>query len=158
MDALTATLGNGKHVLHNEKVAVIGSGGVARAVVAGLTDAGADITIYNRTVNKATLLAQEFRCKACGLEELAGLDASVVINCTSIGMSPNVDVSPLPARLFKTGMAAFDTIYTPLHTRFLQDAAGRRGKDCQRCRNVYPPGDGAVSNLSGQRAGRTNDA
>jgi 3-dehydroquinate dehydratase/shikimate dehydrogenase len=128
MNALTATLGDGKHVLHNVKIAVIGSGGVARAVVAGLTDAGADITIYNRTVNKATLLAQEFRCRACGLEELAGLDASVVINCTSIGMSPNVDVSPLPAHLFKPGMAAFDTIYTPLHTRFLRDAQAAGAK------------------------------
>jgi 3-dehydroquinate dehydratase/shikimate dehydrogenase len=122
MDALTETLGDGKHVLHNVRVAVIGSGGVARAVVAGLTDAGADITLYNRTVNKAKLLAQEFRCKACGLDELAGLDTSVVINCTSIGMSPNVDASPVPAHIFKPGMTAFDTVYTPLHTRFLQDA------------------------------------
>jgi 3-dehydroquinate dehydratase/shikimate dehydrogenase len=122
MNALAAAFGNGKHKLHNVKVAVIGSGGVARAVVAGLTDAGAEVTIYNRTVNKAQLLAQEFRCKACGLEELPVLDASVVINCTSIGMSPNVDASPVPAALFKPEMTAFDTVYTPLHTRFLQDA------------------------------------
>jgi 3-dehydroquinate dehydratase/shikimate dehydrogenase len=122
MNALTATWGHDKHMLHSVKVAVIGSGGVARAVVAGLTDAGAEITIYNRTLNKAHLLAQEFRCKACGLEELAGLDASVVINCTSIGMSPNVDVSPVPAQIFKAEMTAFDTVYTPPRTRFLQDA------------------------------------
>jgi 3-dehydroquinate dehydratase/shikimate dehydrogenase len=122
MNALAATLGDGKHVLHSVKVAIIGSGGVARAVVAGLANAGADITIYNRTVNKAKLLAQEFRCKACGLEELAGIEATVVINCTSIGMSPNADVSPVPAQIFKPGMTAFDTVYTPLHTRFLQDA------------------------------------
>jgi 3-dehydroquinate dehydratase/shikimate dehydrogenase len=122
MNALAATLGEGKHTLHKVKVAVIGSGGVARAVVAGLTNAGADITIYNRTLNKAALLANEFRCKACGLEELADLNASVVINCTSIGMIPNVDASPVPADIFKAAMTAFDTVYTPPYTRFLQDA------------------------------------
>ncbi len=128
MDALTATLGTDKHLLHHAKVAVIGSGGAARAVVAGLTNAGADITIYNRTVNKARMLAQEFRCKACGMEELDSLDAAIVINCTSIGMSPNVDASPVPVTLFKEGMTAFDTVYAPLDTRFLQDAQAAGAK------------------------------
>jgi len=128
MDALTAALGIDRHRLHGVKVAVIGAGGVARAVVAGLADAGADVTIYNRTVNKAQLLAKEFQCKACGLEELAGLDAAVVINCTNIGMSPNVDASSAPAGVFKPGMTAFDTVYTPLHTRFLRDAQAAGAK------------------------------
>jgi 3-dehydroquinate dehydratase/shikimate dehydrogenase len=127
MDALTAALGKDKHLLHHVKVAVIGAGGVARAVVAGLTNAGADITIYNRTVNKATLLAQEFRCRSCGLEELTDLDASIVINCTSIGMSP--ERWPALPRSFSADMVAFDTIYTPLHTR-RQDAEAR-GQSCQ---------------------------
>lgn len=128
MEALTLTLGIDKHQLHSVKVAVIGSGGAARAVVAGLANVGADITIYNRTVNKAMLLAQEFRCKACGLEELANLDAAVVINCTSIGMSPNVDASPVPAGIVKEGMTAFDTVYTPLHTRFLKESQAAGAK------------------------------
>jgi 3-dehydroquinate dehydratase/shikimate dehydrogenase len=122
MDALVAVLGMDKHHLHRMKVAVIGAGGAARAVVAGLTDAGAEITLYNRTMNKAQLLAKEFRCKACGLEDLVSLDAAVVINCTSIGMNPNADASPVPAHIFKAGMTAFDTVYTPLHTQFLRDA------------------------------------
>jgi 3-dehydroquinate dehydratase/shikimate dehydrogenase len=122
MDALTAVIGIDRHHLHSVKVAVIGAGGVARAVVAGLADAGADVTIYNRTVNKAQLLAKEFRCRACGLAELVHLNATVVINCTSIGMIPNVDTSPVPADVFKAGMTAFDTVYTPLRTQFLRDA------------------------------------
>ncbi|MBM4103290.1 MAG: shikimate dehydrogenase [Planctomycetes bacterium] len=122
MDALTSTMGIERHQLHGVKVACIGAGGAARAVVAGLMDAGAEVTIYNRTLPKAQLLAEEFRCRVYGLQELSSLDAAIVINCTSIGMSPNVDASPVPAEVFKAGMTAFDTVYSPLKTRFLQQA------------------------------------
>ena len=67
-------------------VAVIGAGGVSRAIVAGLSDAGAKITIYNRTVKRAKDLAGEFGCEFAGLDELKNLNAKLVINCTSIGM------------------------------------------------------------------------
>ena len=40
-------------------VAVVGAGGVSRAIVAGLTDAGAKVTIYNRTVERAEKLAAD---------------------------------------------------------------------------------------------------
>lgn len=123
MDALTEALGIERHQLHSKKAAVIGAGGVSRAVVAGLVDAGAEVTIYNRTESKARHLAEEYRCRSAGLESLASLDADIIINCTSIGMAPNVDASPLPAELFKPHMTAFDTIYTPRETRFLKEAA-----------------------------------
>ena len=37
-------------------------------------------------------------------------------------MTPTSDASPVPAAIFKPAMTAFDTVYTPPHTRFLQDA------------------------------------
>lgn len=122
MDALTCTLGIDRHGLHNKQVAVIGAGGVARAVVAGLVDAAAHVTIYNRTAAKGKALAEEFRCHYTSLETLERLQADIVVNCTSIGMHPNADASPLPGGLFKPEMAAFDTVYTPLNTRFLKEA------------------------------------
>lgn len=128
MDALTHTLGIGRHQLHKQKVAVLGAGGVSRAVVAGLVDAGAEVTIYNRTHNKGQTLAEEFQCRYAGLDSLEELQADIVINCTSIGMTPNVDATPLSARLFKPEMTAFDTIYTPLKTRFLNEAAAAGAK------------------------------
>ncbi len=129
MDALTYTLGIGRHQLHNQKVAVIGAGGVSRAIVAGLVDAGADVTIYNRTHNKGQSLAEEFRCRYAEMDSLDQLQTDIVINCTSLGMSPNIDATPLSATLFKPGMTAFDTVYTPLNTRFLRNAAAA-GANC----------------------------
>ncbi len=122
MDALTSVLGIGRHDLHSMKVAVVGAGGVARAVVAGLADVGAHITIYNRTVAKAEALADEFNCRYAPLDQLEHMDAQVVINCTSIGMSPDVEASPVPAKCIKGDMAVFDTVYNPLETKLLKDA------------------------------------
>ena len=128
MDALTHTLGIDRHQLHRRKVAVIGAGGAARAVVAGLVDAGAEVTVYNRTHAKGQTLADEFRCRYARLDSLDELQADIVVNCTSIGMSPHVDATPLSAKFFTSDMAAFDTIYTPLKTRFLHEAAAAGAK------------------------------
>ncbi|MHC4745215.1 MAG: shikimate dehydrogenase [Planctomycetota bacterium] len=103
-------------------VTVVGAGGVARAIVAALSDAGAKITIYNRTVEKAKRLAAEFECDYASLDALAELDAELIINCTSIGMHPNVDATPVPADVIKGGMTVFDTVYNPAETLLLKNA------------------------------------
>ncbi len=122
MDALTATMGIDKHGLHKVKIAVVGAGGVARAVVAGLTDVGARVTIYNRTAKKAESLAKEFNTRAASVDELTNMDATVVVNCTSLGMSPNIDTTPLPEGVLKESMTVFDTVYNPIQTRLLKQA------------------------------------
>ena len=81
--------------------AVIGAGGVARAVVAGLTDVGAEVTIYNRTVAKARRLAERFDCTYKSLDELKSQEAVLLVNCTSIGMHPDTDRTPIPGRLLR---------------------------------------------------------
>ena len=111
-----------KHDLHNSTVAVIGAGGVGRAVVAGLTDVGAKITIYNRTVSKAQALAEEFKCKYAGLDALSQIDVKIIINCTSIGMHPNVEATPLPQDYLKKEMVVFDTVYNPAETLLIKQA------------------------------------
>ena len=123
MDALTVAMGVGPHGLHSVNVAVVGAGGVARAVVAGLVDIGAHVTIYNRTVGKARALAAEFECRYAPLEALASLDARVLINCTSIGMWPEVDATPVPAEYLKADTVVFDTVYNPPETKLLKEAA-----------------------------------
>lgn len=120
MDAITGTLNIERSDLKGLPAAVIGAGGVARAIVAGLTDAGVNVTIYNRTVEKATRLAQDFNCAAKGLDELKYLNAKLLINCTSIGMHPVIDATPVPADLIKKNMVIFDTVYNPAQTKLLQ--------------------------------------
>jgi 3-dehydroquinate dehydratase/shikimate dehydrogenase len=97
--------------------------------VAGLSDAGAQIRIYNRTVEKAQKLAAEFGCESAPLDDLKSLEAKLLINCTSIGMHPNVDATPVPKESLKRGMAVFDTVYNPAQTQLLKEAKKKRMKN-----------------------------
>jgi len=122
MDALASVFGGDKHSLHEKKVAVLGAGGVSRAVVAGLVDVGARVRIYNRTLSKAESLAKEFRCKFASIDELTEHTADVVVNCTSLGMHPDVDSCPVPEGYLNDTMTVFDTVYNPLETKLLKMA------------------------------------
>ncbi|MHC4361338.1 MAG: shikimate dehydrogenase [Planctomycetota bacterium] len=122
LNAITSALGIGRRELREMSVAVIGAGGVARGIVAGLSDVGAKIRIYNRTVKRGEQLAAEFDCSFAPLDELPNVDAKLVINCTSIGMHPNIDETPLGKECIKKNMVVFDTVYNPAETLLLRQA------------------------------------
>jgi shikimate dehydrogenase len=122
LDAVTAGMGIERQDLRDMPVAVVGAGGVSRAIVAGLTDAGAKVTIYNRTQARAQELAVEFGCESAGLDGLSHLGAKLLINCTSIGMHPHVDATPVPAEYIRPDMTVFDTVYNPAETLLLKQA------------------------------------
>ena len=122
LDAITSTMGITRPDLKDLLVAVIGAGGVARAIVAGLSDIGAKIKIYNRTVKKAERRAAEFNCDFAGLDDLSNVEAKLLINCTSIGMHPNIDATPFPQECLKKDMLVFDTVYNPAETLLLKQA------------------------------------
>jgi 3-dehydroquinate dehydratase/shikimate dehydrogenase len=122
LDAITSTMGITRADLKDLPVAVIGAGGVSRAIVAGLSDAGGKIKIYNRTVEKAEKLAAEFNCDFAGLSDLSNVEAKLLINCTSIGMHPNIDAAPFPQECLKKDMVVFDTVYNPAETLLLKQA------------------------------------
>ncbi len=108
--------------------AVIGAGGVARALIAGLVGAGAKVTIYNRTVKKAQRLADEFECEFGSLDDLKDLDAKLLVNCTSLGMFPDIETTPIDPAYIKKGMVIFDTVYNPPQTLLLRNAKKKRLK------------------------------
>ena len=56
IDALIAGMGSGREGLEGKRAAVLGAGGVARAVVVGLLDVGMDVTIINRTPGRSQQL------------------------------------------------------------------------------------------------------
>jgi len=128
IDALVSAMGIGRHDLHSAKVAVIGAGGVARAVVAGLCDVGAKVTIYNRTLSKAEGLGSEFGAKAAPLDAAAECRADVLINCTSIGMHPDIGACPVPKSTIGGDMVVFDTVYNPAETLLLKYAKAAGAK------------------------------
>ncbi len=123
LDALTSGMGITRPELAGQKVAVLGAGGAARAIVAGLTHAGAQVLIYNRTASRAQQLAQEFSASADPLVDLAQTSARIIINATSIGMYPHVKASPFPSDALKPDMTVFDTVYNPQQTLLLTQAA-----------------------------------
>lgn len=125
MAAIRSVLGVAPSALKGVRTALIGAGGVGRAVTAGLVEAGASVTIYNRTASKAQDLAQEFDCNWAALEALSEVEAQLLVNCTSIGMSPHIDGMPVSAELLRPGTVVFDTVYNPLETRLLAQAKAR---------------------------------
>ena len=128
LDAITSAMKIERSDLKNMAVSIVGAGGVARAIVAGLSDAGAKIKIYNRTVKKAEKLAGEFACEFVSLDDLQNLQTKLLINCTSVGMYPNVETTAVPKEFLKRGMTVFDTVYNPAETLLLKDAKEKRAK------------------------------
>ncbi|HDY67371.1 MAG TPA: shikimate dehydrogenase, partial [Candidatus Scalindua sp.] len=114
-----------KGALKGKKVAIIGAGGAARAIVFGLKEKGCDIIIYNRTIERAKRLSDDVGCKYRRFEEISELNTDILINSTSIGMFPNVEESPVPKNALKKAMIVFDAVYNPIETRLLRDAEER---------------------------------
>lgn len=102
------------------RVSILGAGGVARAFVALLANAGADVTIYNRNRARAAALAAEFKVRDADWHDRPG-KADLLINCTPIGQFPNVEESPVDATKL-AGITVFDTVYAPNETRLIREA------------------------------------
>lgn len=122
LNALTEALSISSEQLVDKKVAVLGAGGVARAIVAGLCHCGADITIYNRTVRRAEQLANAFGCRVAPLDQIVHDTPEIIINCTSVGMAPDSEGCPIDPAAIKPHMTVFDTVYNPLQTKLLRYA------------------------------------
>jgi shikimate dehydrogenase len=108
---------------------VLGGGGAARGVVAGLLDKGAErIVVANRTLEKAEDLAALDRARVRPIlwpevaGEVSGVD--LLVNTTSLGMvgqpALDLDLSPLPPHAVVT-----DIVYVPLETPLLAAAKAR---------------------------------
>jgi 3-dehydroquinate dehydratase/shikimate dehydrogenase len=104
---------------------VLGAGGAARAVVAALLECGCRVTLYNRTPERAARLAQQLGCAHARWEERRRCRGSLLINCTSVGMWPEVRQSPMPAEGLHSAAVVMDTIYNPPETRLLREAGAR---------------------------------
>jgi 3-dehydroquinate dehydratase/shikimate dehydrogenase len=98
---------------------------VARAVAHALHREGALVTVSNRTPERAQALAHEVGCRHVEWNARHGVLCDLVVNCTSVGMHPNLDESPLHPSFLKPGLIVFDTVYTPEQTLLLKEARAR---------------------------------
>lgn len=110
-------------------VVVLGAGGAARAIVAGLQDEGVpEIRIANRTPERSAALRDEFGkpVRPVMWDQRADViqDAALVVNTTSLGMEGqpplDLDLSRLPAEA-----VVYDIVYVPLETPLLAAARAR---------------------------------
>ena len=106
------------------RVLLLGAGGVSRAAVAGLRRLGlTDIAVANRRRERAEALAEAFDLSLVPWEERGDVDADLIVNTTSLGMTGAQEgETPYPAEAFRGNGIAYDLIYTPFRTRFLREA------------------------------------
>jgi len=108
-----------------ERCVVLGAGGAARSVVAALGRAGAEITVVNRSSDKAELAARlgGSRSKVGSIDAVE--EASILVNATSVGMGG--DGLPVPLELLaRPPRVVVDLVYHPVETPLLV-AARERG-------------------------------
>ncbi|MCU4159373.1 shikimate dehydrogenase [Acidiphilium sp. AL] len=105
---------------------ILGSGGAARAIGAALIDAGAPVTLCNRTWDRAAALAAELPARALGWEQrhAALADHALVVNTTALGMTRH-DPLDLSFDRASPGLAVADIVYVPLETPLLAAASSR---------------------------------
>ena len=134
--ALKALIDNGV-TIDGKNILMLGAGGAARAISftlalstklrglsildideAQLQKLTTDLKIGTNAVIKSGLISEN--SMAAAMEK-----ADVILNCTPIGMHPNVDASLISPELFRPEQVVFDIVYTPLETKLLAEAKSR---------------------------------
>lgn len=122
--------------LKDETVVVLGAGGAARAAVYGLVRESAQVIVVNRTMQKAQAMLADLTVsagiqgvEAMTLDEAVENDPSLIVNCTSAGLYPNVDESPWVEGVpFPKNITVYDMIYRPQKTKFMIQAENAGGR------------------------------
>ncbi|MDD4875678.1 MAG: shikimate dehydrogenase [Dehalococcoidales bacterium] len=117
-----------------KKVVILGAGGASRAISFILAERGAYLTIFNRAVNFKRVKDLADRISQISTSEIQALelnrenlervldDADILVNATSVGMSPDINETPVAYGLLKSGLVVFDIIYNPVKTRLIKEA------------------------------------
>jgi len=127
------------HSFADKSVVIVGNGGTARTIAfalslqSGSSSTPRRVALAARDLVKSGSLALEIAAKTGREIELFALEDypararefDVVVNTTPLGMSPNVDVSPLPADALHAGQIVYDVIYNPEETALMRHARAR---------------------------------
>jgi 3-dehydroquinate dehydratase/shikimate dehydrogenase len=107
-------------------VLVAGTGGAARGAAFALIDAGANVTITGRSVEKVKALARATGADSIPADEAASKYYDALVHATPLGMHPHEDgcffEKDIPADI------VFDMVYNPARTLLLKKAE-EQGRD-----------------------------
>ncbi len=130
---VTDLVNNHQITLNNARILILGAGGAARGIIKPLLEQSpSSLYITNRTVSKAQNLAQEFSAtfsiKACGFDELNGMEFDLVLNATSASLSNQLP--PLPDKLVTRAGCCYDLAYGDDDTTFVKWAKNQQVSKC----------------------------
>ncbi len=119
--------------IKNKRVLIIGAGGSAcAALVLAASEGAREIFVANRTIENALKLKEhvlryyDANVSVCGIDEIYDIErCDIVIQTTVLGFGEKQGISPVSDISFfssKGISAAFDVIYIPEKTKFLEDA------------------------------------
>lgn len=120
--------------LKGQRVAMVGSGGAARAIAFALAAEGAierlDLlgiddkereALAGDLRSKTTMVVHDMQLNEPSLRKVLA-NVQVLIHCTPTGMSPKVEGTCVPASLLHAGLTVMDIVYNPRETRLLEEA------------------------------------
>ena len=110
--------------LAGRRATVLGAGGSARAVLYGLTRAGAEPVVISRDDRKAAALADEMGVRHAPWTSLDQAQGDILVNTTPVGMAPDREGCPAPDAAIAAHEVVFDLVFHPEKTRLLRKAAG----------------------------------
>jgi shikimate dehydrogenase len=107
---------------------VLGAGGSARAVVYALLNDGWKVTIASRRIEQAQELAESVTGYKLQVTDFSSFTlhakrSSLLVNTTPLGMSPNIETSPLPENfVLNKDTMIYDLVYNPRETKLVREA------------------------------------
>ena len=121
----------------DKKVLLLGAGGAARAIAFQLSKDGANLTIANRSIERAKSIARDVRkvgkVHVSDFKDLKDLvqDCSILINSTSVGMYPKTSETLVTSDMMRRDLTVFDIVYNPQENILLREArkAGAKAID-----------------------------
>ncbi len=111
--------------LKGRKVLILGAGGAARAVGYALISNGAAVAVTNRSRERGRTLATELGCQFISWENRGAESCEILVNCTCVGMHPNLNETPFEQNWLSDSTLVFDTVYNPEQTLLLKYARER---------------------------------
>lgn len=115
--------GKDEDLLLGRSVLLLGAGGVARAVGYGVRQRGGLVTVTSRTKDRSDELARSLGGSSIPWSERYSLTPGVLVNCSPLGMHPDVDSTPYEIQhKFSPETIVFDTVYNPENTVLIKSA------------------------------------
>ncbi|MBR5901651.1 type I 3-dehydroquinate dehydratase [bacterium] len=111
--------------VQGKRVAVLGSGGAAKAIAYALHKEKANATIFARNIAKAKAIADKYGFSCATLSEFTSdCKPDIIVQCTSVGLQGQsaTENDPIPQHEFTGKEALYDIIYKPETTPIMARA------------------------------------